>query len=526
MKLSEIFENYPPSLREKLADIISKAGLTPDLELREFSKKHFEAIAHFMIEEMTFSERKKFYNDLVKHLQRERASLLKILEVKAFPKEVSQAKRKTFEEVYFKVELDEAKQEAARCLKCRVPRCVNACPLNFPVPAYLKAVAEGRIDDACKLALRFMPTQGVCGRICIGYCEKACTLGQIGGEPVRIRAVKRAVADSVRMEKNLPKPKPPSGLRVAIIGSGPAGLTAAYHLRLLGHYVTVFEASEKLGGQLIRSIPEFRLPSRTVEREVELVKILGVEFRTSFMLGRDASIDDLFQQGYKAIFIATGADKPRTLRLKGIELEGVHLGMELLKKVKKGEKPQLTGKVRVIGGGNVAMDVARTALRLGAEEVTIMYRRSREEMPAEEEEIEEAIKEGVEIMFLVQPIELIGEKGELRKVKCIRMRLGEPGPDGRRKPIPVEGSEFEVEADHVIFAIGAKPSVDWLSEKDGIELNEDGTIKVNEKLETSRKGVFAGGDVIRGPSTYAIATADGIKAAREIDRYLRGLSAL
>jgi len=526
MKISEFLEACPPSLRNKIMKAISRAGFESGLELRELSQEQFEALAHFVIEEMSFDERKKFYEVLMKNLQEEESALPEILEVKAFPEEIPEVKRRSFEEVYFRVALDKARQEAARCLKCRVPRCVNACPLNFPVPAYLKAVAEGRIDYACKLALKFMPTLGTCGRICIGYCEKACTLGQIGGEPVKIRAVKRAIADFVDMSKNLPKPKRSSGFKVAIIGSGPAGLTAAYNLRLLGHHVTVFEASEKLGGQLIRAIPEFRLPSKIVKREIALVKNLGVEFKTGVMIGKDTSINDLFQQGYKAIFIATGADKPRIPKLKGMELKGVHLGTELLKKVKKGEKLQLTGRVRVIGGGHVAIDVARTAIRLGAEEVTIMYRRTRQEMPVEDEGVEEAIKEGVKFMFLIQPIELVGENGKLKKVKCIRMKLGEPGPDGRRKPIPIEGSYFEVEADHVIFAIGAKPSVDWLSEKDGIELNEDGTIRVNEKLETSRKGVFAGGDVIRGPSTYAIATADGIKAAKEIDRYLKGLSIL
>jgi len=526
MKVSDFLARYEQVFRDRIEEVFRQAGLRLDLDLREISQKHFEAIAHFAIEKLSEDERRRLYEDLMRRLREEGSELPEKLAVKVFPKELPLDKRRGFDEVYFKVELDEARLEAARCLRCRTPRCVEACPLGFPVPAFLKAVADGRIDAAYQMAFRLLPTLGTCGRICIGYCEKACTLRQLGEKPLRIRAVKRAVADAVSKKEKIPKPKPSTGFKVAIVGSGPAGLAAAHYLRLLGHEVTVFEVSDRLGGQLTESIPEFRLPSKVVEEEIELIKELGVKFEKNRAVGRDVTIDDLLNEGYNAVFIATGAAEPRNPRIKGMDLKGVHLGMELLKSVKRGKEIRLSGKVLVIGGGNVAMDAARTALRLGADEVAIMYRRSREEMPAEDEEIEEVTKEGVKITFLVQPVELIGQDGKLKKVKFIRMKLGEPGPDGRRRPIPIENSEFEVDADHIIFAIGQRPSITWISEKDGIELNDDGTIKVNDRLETTRRGVFAGGDVVRGPATYTIATADGIKAAKEIDRYLRSLPVL
>jgi len=526
-KISELLPIFEadlksPSLIEKAKKVLDKAGLPADLELADLTIKQFEAIADAMVGEMEPDDRKIFYEKLMDYLRKEGSSLPQRLERKISLREIPlEKRRKSFDEVIADVNLGEAVAESARCLRCRTPRCVHACPMNFAVPAYLKAVAENKLDMAFKIGLRFMPTQGICGRICIGYCEKACTLGQISGSPVRIRAVKRAAASSVAKEGLLPEPKQPTGFKVAVIGSGPAGLTAAYHLRLLGHEVTVFEASSKFGGKLIDAIPEYRLPSRIVEEEIKLVKNLGVEFRGGVLVGRDVSLDDLLSQGYDAIFIATGAGEPIIPRIPGMELRGVHLALELLERVRRGEKVRLSGRVWIVGGGDVAIDAARTALRIGAETVKIMYRRSREEMPAEDEEIEAALKEGVEIMYLTQPIELKGKNGKITKIKCIKTRLGEPGPDGRRRPIPVEGSEFEVDADHVIFAIGERASVKWLREGDNVELTERGLIKVDEKLATSRKGVFAGGDVIRGPSTYTIATADGIKAAKEINRYLK-----
>jgi glutamate synthase (NADPH/NADH) small chain len=526
VKVAELFSAEGPlsslEFRDKAREVFQKAGLPHDLELRSITREHLEALAFFSLEELEPEERRRLFAALASLLEEEGNELYKIFEPKIIVRRSSD--QRSFQEIVSEINLRSAELEADRCLRCKAPRCVNACPVKFPVPAFLKAAASGRHDMAYKISLSIYPTLGICGRICIGFCETACTLGQICGNPVMIRAVKRAVADAMPIEGNLLNPRPRSGFKVAVVGSGPAGITAAYHLKLMGHDVTIFDAGKKLGGRLADSIPEFRLPSHVVERGVEILRMLSVEFRMGVEIGRDLTINDLFNQGYRAVFIATGAGESSIPQMKGVELEGVHAALEFLKLVKEGKLRSMSGKVWVVGGGNTAMDAARTALRLGADLVKIMYRRSAEEMPARREEVEEALNEGIEIIFLTQPIELIGEDGRLRGIRCIRTRLGEPGPDGRRRPVPIEGSEFEVEADHVIFATGEHPSTEWLSERDGIELTEDGRIKVNEKLETSRRGIFAGGDVVRGPSLYSAASADGMRAAKEIDRYLRSLS--
>ncbi|RLF98269.1 MAG: dihydropyrimidine dehydrogenase [Thaumarchaeota archaeon] len=511
-----------PSLAGLIQDLLEKASIPLQLDITSFRVEDFSRLAELAVRELSEDERRNFYEAFMKGLSSLGSDLPKQLEEKILEKRLPPEKRvHSFEEVVYDVDLKSAVHEASRCLRCKTPRCVEACPLSFPVPSFLSLVAQEKFDLAMKLALRLMPSLRTCGRICVAYCEKACTLGQLSGKPVRIRAIKRAVADRYLKPENLPKPAEEKNIKVAVIGSGPAGLTAAYRLRLLGYPVEVFEAKSVIGGELIRRIPEFRLPSKIVEREVDLVKRLGVRFKTGICVGEDIDLNDLMKQGYAAIFIATGAGVSRSPGIPGLDLDGVEMALTFLEEVKFGKRRSIDGIVWVVGGGNVAVDAARTALRLGAKSVKIMYRRTRSEMPAFHEEVEEALREGVEIEFLTQPVEIIGEGGRVRRVKCIRMKLGEPGPDGRRRPIPIEGSEFEVEADHVIFAIGEEPESGWIKEEYDIELTNRKAIKIDSRFRTSRDGVFAGGDVVRGPSDYALAVADGIKAANEIDRYLK-----
>lgn len=514
-------------LAEKIKELFEKARISLDLDLADLDIKQFEVIANLILEELGPRKGKLICGKLVEMLGKCGSLIPKILEEKLFPNKVPIERRKSsFDEVIFRIDPERAVEEARRCLRCRKPRCVEACPLHFPIPAFLKCVADKKFDDACRIFLGLIPTAATCSRICVAYCEKACTLNQLMDKPVRIRDIKRMIADTTDLFKNIPKLPSNTGLRVAVIGSGPAGLAAAYHLRLLGHDVTVFEKSNRIGGMLIEAIPNFRLPSHVVEKEVELIKSLGVEFKLNTTIGKDLTIDDLLAQGYHTIFIAVGKSYSLTPQIPGLELKGVHMALDFLRRVKRGEPVEILGKTWVIGGGDVAIDAARTALRLGAREVKIMYRRSRDEMPANKEEVEAAIEEGVEIIFLAQPIELLGKDGKLRGMRCIKIRLGEPGLDGRKTPMLIPGSEFEVEADHVIFAIGERPSTEWIRAEDRIELTEEFMIRVNENLATLRPHVFAGGDVSRRMSNYVIATADGIKVARQIDRYLRGSSTL
>ena len=510
----------------KLFDFLKESGISLDMELSEIDKNFIRDLANRLIDFGIESEKlKEIFKLFASRIGEFRGDLIQKIGAKLKPAEIPVDVRvRGFDEIVKEVNLRDAVMEAGRCLACIPPRCVEACPINFSVPAFLKLVANGKIDEAYKLGLRFMPLLGVCGRICIGYCEDACTLGRIGLNPVSIRLIKRAVAENVDRIKLQPSPKPGKGIKVAIIGSGPAGLTAAYHLRLMGYSVTVFEESEEVGGMLAQAIPDYRLPRKVLRDEVKVLESVGVEFRTSTRIGDETGIDDLFRMGFKAIFISTGAHRPRTLKIPGVELRGVHQALDFLKLTKSGKLRRLEGVVWVIGGGDVAIDSARTALRLGAREVNIMYRRSRAEMPASDEAIERALEEGIKIFFLATPIEILGRDEKVIGMRCIKMRLGEPGPDGRRKPIPIPGSEFEVRADHVILAIGQRPDLSWIRPEDGIKLTERGLIKIDENYSTSRRGVFAGGDAVRGPSTFTHATLDGLRAAYEIHKFLQRYS--
>lgn len=402
------------------------------------------------------------------------------------------------------------------------PPCRAACPAGVNVQGYVALIAQGKFKEAYELIRKFIPFPAVCGRVCFHPCENECERSKVD-EPLAINALKRFVADyMMREEQEKPKPIPPMyEEKIAVIGSGPTGLTAAYELVKMGYHVTVFESLPKPGGMLRIGIPWYRLPKNVLDYEIEYIKSLGVEIRTNTTFGKDITLEKLHELGYKAVFLAIGAQKNRKLNIEGEELEGVIQALDLLKNVNLGKPMKLGSKVIVVGGGNVAIDAARTALRLGCREVSIVYRRSRNEMPAFPPEVEEAEKEGVKLHFLVSPKRILGENGKVTALEGIHMRLGEPDETGRRRPIPIEGSEFVLKADTVIPAIGQLLDVSVIPNK--IKLTKRNTVKVDSfTLQTSIPNVFAGGDAVLGPATVIDAIATGKKAAVFIDRYLRG----
>ncbi len=412
-----------------------------------------------------------------------------------------------------------------KCLSWAVEMspCEAACPAHIDVEAYVRAIAKGRFKEALQIVRENNPFASVCGRVCHHPCETDCKRGKLD-EPLAINHLKRFVADyefSNGLEKPTPVPRTREG-RVAIVGSGPAGLTAAYHLVNRGYGVTVFEASDVAGGMLTVGIPEFILPQKMVQAEIGHIRDLGVEIKTGVAVGKDLTLDSIWKQGYKAIFIGVGACTSKELGVPGEDSPGVLHGVTFLRDVNLGNEVKLGKRVAVIGGGDVAIDAARCAVRLGCE-VSILYRRSRAEMPARDEEIETVEAEGVRIEYLVTPAEILSQNGRVAGLKCTRMELGEPDASGRRQPIPVQGSEFEMDVDTVIPAIGQSPDLSLLAEGSGIETTDAGTLIVDPTtLATTRPGVFAGGDVRTGPATVIEAIADGNKAAASIDGYLRG----
>ena len=437
-----------------------------------------------------------------------------------------------FEEVCYGYNAEEAQTEASRCLNCPKPRCVTQCPVHIDIPAFIKEVTEGNFAGAAEVIHRDSSLPSVCGRVCPqeNQCEGACVLG-IKGEPVAIGKLERFVGDyAIEHNPENVTPAPRNGKRVAVVGSGPAGLACASDLAKLGYEVKIFEALHKVGGVLVYGIPEFRLPKdKIVAKEVEAVRRLGVEIETDVIVGRTLRVDELLdREGYDAVFIGTGAGLPRFMGIEGENLNGVFSANEMLTRTnlmhaydETYDTPIRIGKrCVVVGGGNVAMDAVRTAKRLGAE-AFIVYRRGEEELPARREEVHHAKQEGIEFRMLSNPVRINGdEKGDVKSITCIRMELGEPDASGRRRPQEVPGSEFDIECDTVIMALGTSPNPLIKSTTEGLETNKHGCLTADEEGRTTREGVFAGGDAVTGAATVILAMGAGRKAAKAIDEYL------
>ncbi len=446
-----------------------------------------------------------------------------------------------FEEVCYGYNLEEATTEASRCLHCKNPRCVQACPVSVKIPDFIAKVAVGDIKGAAAVIAEDSSLPAVCGRVCPqeSQCEGSCILG-VKSEPVAIGKLERFVADHTASEC-IDKPGDQTspvtsansvtdGVKVAIIGSGPAGLACASDLAKKGYDVTIFEALHKAGGVLEYGIPEFRLPKDTVlKREIDSVKALGVKIETDVIVGRTVTIDQLMdKEGFKAVFVGTGAGLPKFMGIPGENLNGVFSANEFLTRnnlMKAFREDYLTPihagrKCCVVGGGNVAMDAARTALRLGAD-TTIVYRRTENELPARKEEVHHAKEEGIDFQMLTNPVEILGdEKGWVRAIKCIRMELGEPDASGRRSPVPIPGSEFEIPTETVIMALGTAPNPLIVNTTKGLQATRRGGLEADAEGRTTREGIFAGGDAVTGAATVILAMGAGRKAAAAIDEYL------
>ncbi|OLN32188.1 NADPH-dependent glutamate synthase [Desulfosporosinus metallidurans] len=445
-----------------------------------------------------------------------------------------QVRAHNFEEVALGYSQETAIEEAKRCLQCKKPLCRTGCPVEVLIPDFIKQIAEGDFQEAAKVLKVKNSLPAVCGRVCPqeSQCESKCILG-IKGESVAIGRLERFAADfGMKSEKAEMEKVEPSGKRVAIIGAGPSGLACAGDLAKAGHAVTIFEALHVAGGVLMYGIPQFRLPKEIVQTEIENLKQMGVEILTNQVVGKITSVDELMENGYDAVFIGTGAGLPYFMDIPGENLNGVYSANEFLTRTNlmKGYKfpdyatPVKVGKnVAVLGAGNVAMDSARTAFRLGAENVYIIYRRSRDEMPARKEELEHAEEEGIQFRLLTNPVSIEGdERGWVKSLTCLRYELGEPDASGRRAPVAIKGSEFEIPMDTVVVAIGQGPNPLVTTSTPGLELNKRGNIVADaETLMTSKPGVFAGGDIVTGAATVILAMGAGKKAAEGINQYLK-----
>ncbi|MBN2244486.1 MAG: NADPH-dependent glutamate synthase [Candidatus Aminicenantes bacterium] len=452
------------------------------------------------------------------------------------PEREPEVRNKDFQEVNLGLTEDMAIKEAMRCLDCANPQCVLGCPVGIDIPSFVKMIEIGDFEKSVRKIKETNSLPAICGRVCPqeSQCEASCTMNKATGVPVAIGNLERFVADYERMkgEDYIPEIPPPTGCKVAVLGAGPAGLTVAGDLALKGHQVTIFEALHVAGGVLVYGIPEFRLPKKILQSEVDYLRRLGVEIKTNYVVGMAATIDELMAEGYDSIFIGTGAGLPNFMRIPGENLIGIYSANEYLTRVNlmrayefpKYDTPVILGKrVAVLGGGNVAMDSVRTAKRLGAEWAAIVYRRSRKEMPARLEEVKHAEEEGIEFHFLTTPTQFIGDdKGRVQAMECLRMELGEPDSSGRRRPVPVEGSEFIMDVDMVVVSIGNSPNPLIGQVTPGLEIGKWGNVEVNwDTMATSMEGVYAGGDIIRGGATVILAMGDARIAANEMDKYMR-----
>ena len=458
----------------------------------------------------------------------------------AMPTQDPQVRAHNFQEVALGYTEEMAIDEANRCLNCKNMPCVNGCPVKIHIPEFITKIKEGDFEGAYQIISKSSSLPAVCGRVCPQevQCESKCVRG-IKGESVGIGRLERFVADwHNTFATEAPAHPESNGHKVAVVGSGPSGLTCAGDLAKKGYEVTVYEALHTAGGVLVYGIPEFRLPKAIVAKEVETLKQLGVKVETNVVIGKTLTIDELFEMGYEAVFVGSGAGLPNFMGIPGESYKGVYSANEFLTRsnlmksyLDNPETPIMKGgKVAIVGGGNVAMDAARTALRLGAEKVYIVYRRSMEELPARKEEVEHAEEEGIEFRLLCNPTEIVGynnpedardpKNGFVTGIKCVKMELGEPDAKGRRRPVVIPGSEFEIEVDTVVISIGTSPNPLIKSTTEGLEVNDHGGIIVNEDGLSSRKAVYAGGDVVTGAATVISAMGAGKTAAKAIDEAL------
>lgn len=457
------------------------------------------------------------------------------------PSQEPQVRAHNFSEVATGYTEEIAIDEALRCLNCKKPLCVEGCPVNIHIPEFISKVKDGDFEGAYEIISQTSALPAVCGRVCPQetQCESKCVRG-IKGEPVGIGRLERFVADwhNAHSDK-VPEVAPSNGHRVAVVGSGPSGLTCAGDLAKKGYKVTVFEALHTAGGVLVYGIPEFRLPKSIVQKEIDNLTAMGVDVETNIVVGKTLTVDEIMAQGFEAVFIGSGAGLPNFMGIPGESLKGVYSANEFLTRsnlMKSYKENPVTpimkgGKVAVVGGGNVAMDAARTALRLGAEKVYIVYRRSLEELPARKEEVEHAMEEGIEFLLLNNPVEILGyenpddkrdpRNGFVTGMKCIKMELGEPDERGRRRPVPIPDSEFVLEVDTVIISIGTSPNPLIKSTTEGLDVNSHGGIIIEEQTgKTTKDGVYAGGDAVTGAATVISAMGAGKLAAKAIDEYL------